>query len=135
MKFGLIDEHRCTFPSRSCARCSSSIWPAITPGGEASQGAATDAAILRSLSGVGRIVLAVLLSEAAEPLARRDHAALHNLCGVAPVTLRSGKCLVVSTRRAAHVRFALYHWSKVAIQRDPSSGIFEASHGELAMNG
>ncbi|MDJ0390237.1 IS110 family transposase [Roseomonas sp. E05] len=92
-------------------------------GSEASQGAPTDAAILRSLPGVGRIVLAVLLSEAAEPLARRDNDALRNLCGVAPVTRRSGKRLVVSMRRAPHVRLrlALYHWSRVAIQRDPAS--------------
>jgi hypothetical protein len=39
------------------------------------------------------------------------------------VTRRSGKRLVVSMRRAAHVRLrlALYHWSRVAIQRAPAS--------------
>jgi transposase len=92
-------------------------------GGERPDGAAADAAILRSLPGVGRVVLATLLSEAAEPLARRDRDALRNLWGVAPVTRRSGKRLVVTMRRAAHVRLrlALYHWSRVAIQRDPAS--------------
>ena len=86
-------------------------------------GAPADTAILRSLPGVGRVVLATLLSEAAEPLARRDHDALRNLCGVAPVTRRSGKRLVVAMRRAAHVhlRLAPYHWSRIAIQRDPAS--------------
>jgi transposase len=82
-----------------------------------------DATILRSLPGVGRMVLATLLSEASDPLSRRDHQALRNLCGVAPVTRRSGKRCVVSMRRAAHVRLrlALYHWSRVAIQHDAAS--------------
>jgi transposase len=82
-----------------------------------------DAAILRSLPGVGRMVLATLLSEASDPLSRRDHQALRNLCGVAPVTRRSGKRCVVTMRRAAHVRLrlALYHWSRVAIQHDATS--------------
>src|SRR5215212_8079697 len=50
-----------------------------------------DAAILRSLPGVGPVTLATLLTEAAGPLARRDYAALRTLSGVAPVTKRSGK--------------------------------------------
>ena len=93
-------------------------------GQEAGRGdAPSDAAILRSLPGVGRMVLATLLSEASEPLGRRDHDALRSLCGVAPVTRRSGKRCVVTMRRAAHVRLrlALYHWSRVAIQRDATS--------------
>jgi transposase len=49
-----------------------------------------DAAILRSLPGVGPVTLATLLTEAAGPLARRDYAALRTLSGVAPVTKRSG---------------------------------------------
>ncbi|HEX8373946.1 MAG TPA: transposase, partial [Geminicoccaceae bacterium] len=59
-------------------------------------GSPGDAAILASLPGVGRSTLATLLTEAAGPLGRRDHAALRTLSGVAPVTKRSGKaCLVV----------------------------------------
>jgi transposase len=60
-----------------------------------------DVAILSSLPGVGKVTLAALLTEAAGPLARRDHAALRTLSGVAPVTKRSGKkrsgktCIVV----------------------------------------
>ena len=50
-----------------------------------------DVTILRSLPGVGRIVLATLLGEAAEPLRKRDYHALRTLSGVAPVTRRSGK--------------------------------------------
>ncbi len=99
-------------------------------GGEAPD----DAAILRSMPGVGRAVLATLLSEASEPLSRRDHNALRNLCGVAPVTRRSGKRAVVTMRRAAHVRLrlALYHWSRVAIQRDAAS---RSKYAELRRRG
>jgi transposase len=48
-----------------------------------------DVTILRSLPGVGRLVLAMLLGEAAEPLHKRDYHALRTLSGVAPVTRRS----------------------------------------------
>ncbi|WP_373562082.1 transposase, partial [Sphingobium sp. IP1] len=40
--------------------------------------------ILRSLPGVGRIVLATLLAEASDALQRRDYHALRCLSGVAP---------------------------------------------------
>ena len=79
--------------------------------------------ILSSLPGVGRIVLATLLAEAHDPLRRRDYQALRCLSGVAPVTKRSGKSLIVIRRLAAHNRLqdAVYHWAGVAIQRDPVS--------------
>ena len=82
-----------------------------------------DATILRSLPGVGRIVLATLLSEGHEPLQRRDYHALRPLCGVAPVTKRSGKSKVVVMRYACHnrLRHAVYHWARVAIQHDELS--------------
>jgi transposase len=82
-----------------------------------------DAAILRSLPGVGRIVLATLLAEAPEPLRERDYHALRSLCGVAPVTRRSGKRCVVVMRQACHMRLrtAVYHWARVAIQHDELS--------------
>jgi hypothetical protein len=60
-----------------------------TPSGQ--QPEQRDATILRSLPGVGRIVLATLLAEACEPLRRRDYHALRTLSGDAPVTRRSGK--------------------------------------------
>jgi transposase len=63
-----------------------------------------DAAILSSLPGVGTVTLATLLTEAGDPLARRDHAALRTLSGVAPVTKRSGKTRIVVMRHAARVR-------------------------------
>jgi transposase len=82
-----------------------------------------DLTILRSLPGVGRIVLATLLAEAWDALRRRDYHALRCLCGVAPVTKRSGKSIIVQRRLAAHQRLsnAVYHWSRVAVQHDPRS--------------
>jgi transposase len=79
-----------------------------------------DAAILSSLPGVGRIVLATLLSEAHHALQSRDYHALRCLCGVAPVTKRSGKSMRVGMRNACagRARTAVYHWSRVAIQHD-----------------
>ena len=90
-------------------------------GGQSSE--QRDVTILRSLPGVGRIVLATLLAEASEPLRRRDYHALRPLSGVAPVTKRSGKRCIVIMRQACHMRLrrAVYHWARVAIQHDPLS--------------
>jgi transposase len=79
-----------------------------------------DVAILRSCPGLGRITLATLLAEACEPLRRRDYHALRVLSGVAPVTRRSGKSCIVLRRYACNnrLRDALYHWARIAIQRD-----------------
>jgi transposase len=90
------------------------------PGQNAEQ---RDVTILASLPGVGRIVLATLLAEAFDPLRRRDYHALRCLCGVAPVTKRSGKTRIVIRRLAAHRRLcdAVYHWARVAVQHDPTS--------------
>ena len=80
-----------------------------------------DVAILRSMPGIGRINLGTLLSEASGPLSRRDCEGLRTLSGAAPVTKRSGKSLIVVRRYAAHVRLrdTVYHWARVATQRDP----------------
>jgi transposase len=82
-----------------------------------------DVTILRSLPGVGRIVLATLLAEASEALRRRDYHALRCLSGIAPVTRRSGKSCTVQMRQASDVRLrnATYHWARVAAQHDPIS--------------
>ena len=82
-----------------------------------------DVEILRSLPGIGRIVLAALLAEAPRPLRDRDYHALRSLSGVAPVTRSSGKRRVVVMRKACHMRLrsAVYHWARVAIQHDPTS--------------
>ena len=90
---------------------------------EAGQAKQHDAEILASLPGVGRIVLATLLTEAWDVLMRRDYAALHSLAGVAPVTKRSGKSCIVIRRQACSNRLAnaMYHWARIAIQHDPRS--------------
>jgi transposase len=82
-----------------------------------------DVVILRSMPGLGRIILAVLLTEAWQPLRRRDYHALRPLSGVAPVTRRSGKTCVVVRRYACNKRLenALYHWARVATQCDETS--------------
>ena len=101
------------------------------PAGERSE--QRDAQIVRSLPGVGPIVHAVLLAEAAEPLARRDYAELRTLCGVAPVTFatgsktRNGKRIdgrktVVMRRACSHrLRDAVWAMAFVAMQREPVS--------------
>ncbi len=84
-----------------------------------------DATILRSLPGVGRIVLATLLAEAHHAIRVRDYHALRTLCGVAPVTKRSGKSCRVEMRQACsgRLRTAVYHWARVATQHDARSRV------------
>lgn len=80
-----------------------------------------DAKILDSLPGMGKIVLATLLTEAAHPLRYRDYHSLRTYSGAAPVTIRSGKKLlrIVMRRGCNHrVRNACYHWARTAVQRD-----------------
>ncbi len=80
----------------------------------------SDVEILRSIPGIGRNVVSVLLSEAPEAIEQRDYQALRTLSGVAPVTQRSGKKTVVCQRRAVNnlMQNALYHWARVACQHD-----------------
>ena len=82
-----------------------------------------DVAILRSYPGLGRINIATLFAEASEPLRRRDYHVLRLLSGIAPVTRRSGKALLVVRRYACNTRLAraVYHWARIAIQHDPTS--------------
>ena len=89
-----------------------------------------DVAVLRSLPGVGRIVLATLLTEASRPLRERDYHALRALFGVAPVTKRTGKQgkpggspPIILMRHACNhrLRNAAHNWGGIAIQRDPKS--------------
>ncbi|HVQ78070.1 MAG TPA: IS110 family transposase [Candidatus Binatia bacterium] len=80
-----------------------------------------DVTILRSLPGVGRLVAATVLAEAARPLAERDYQTLRAQAGVAPVTRQSGKKAQVSMRLACNrrLRNAVYHWARVSIGVDP----------------
>jgi transposase len=90
-------------------------------GQPAGDGQHRDVTILRSLPGVGRVVAATVLAEAAGPLASREYQTLRAQAGVAPVTRQSGKKAVVSLRRAcnARLRNAVYHWARVSVQVDP----------------
>jgi len=79
-----------------------------------------DAAILRSLPGVGRMVAATMLAEAGRLLTPARADALRAHTGIAPVTDRSGKRVSVRMRYAcsARLRDAMYHWGRTSIQRD-----------------
>lgn len=79
-----------------------------------------DPEILRSLPGVGPIVLAALLSEAHDAVRRRDAATLRALSGVVPVTRRSGKQYIVAMRQSCprRLRTAVHHWARVAVLND-----------------
>lgn len=80
-----------------------------------------DVTILRSLPGVGRVVAATMLAEAARPLADRDYQTLRAHTGVAPVTRQSGKTRLVSMRRSCsgRLRAAVFHWAANSIRLDP----------------
>src|SRR5271166_603091 len=80
-------------------------------------------AILQSLPGAGRIVLATLLAEAFETLQRADYAVLRKLCGVAPVTRRSGKSRAVTRRLACNPRLrnAIHYLADAARRSDEKS--------------
>jgi transposase len=79
-----------------------------------------DAAILLSMPGAGRYVVATMLAEAPEAIQRRDYHALRMLSGAAPVTKQSGKTCFVLRRRACNhnLQDAVYHWARVAIRDD-----------------
>jgi transposase len=82
-----------------------------------------DVLILRSVPGIGRVVAATLLGEAAAEVALRDYHGLRTHGGLGPVTKQSGKRRVVQMRYACHdrLREAFYHWGRVSVQRDPRS--------------
>ena len=83
-----------------------------------------DVEILCSLPGVGRMVTATMLTEAAGPLATREYATLRALGGAAPITKRSGKrVLVVRMRYACKTRLrdALFHWARTSLQHDAAA--------------
>jgi transposase len=82
-----------------------------------------DAAILRSLPGVGRKVAATMLSEASQAIAERDYHALRCYAGTAPITRQSGKKTVIFMRQGCNERFrnALYHGARVSVVCDAKS--------------
>jgi hypothetical protein len=82
-----------------------------------------DVAVLLSLPGVGRTILAALFAEAWEALRTRNYHALRVMSGAAPVTKRSGKQLSVMRRLSRNKRLeqAVYHWARCSTQHDPTS--------------
>ena len=80
-----------------------------------------DASLVRSMPGLGALVCATLLAEAWDPIERRDYSRLRVLCGVAPVTKRSGKQHSVGMRAgcSGRLRTAVHYWIGNAVQRDP----------------
>jgi transposase len=93
-----------------------------TPDGEPREH--RDVEILRSLPGVGRMVTATMLTEAAGPIGDRDYLTLRTYAGAAPVTKRSGKRTPLVHMRYGckrRLRQALYHWARVSIQHDTAA--------------
>jgi transposase len=79
-----------------------------------------DASLLQSLPGLGKLTCATMLAEAGEALTRRDYKTLRGLCGVAPVTKRSGKQLSVFMRHSCNkrLRTAVHYWASQASNWD-----------------
>lgn len=83
-----------------------------------------DVDILLSLPGVGRKVIATMLTEATSAIADRDYDRLRTYGGSAPVTKRSGKrAYLVHMRYACNPRLrnALYYWALCSLPLDPAA--------------
>ncbi|MFK7741705.1 MAG: transposase [Planctomycetota bacterium] len=94
-----------------------------------------DATIIQTMPGIGMIVAATLLSEAAELLRTGDYQALRAPAGVVPVTKRSGKrCGVVASSteplatRDCTTRPTTGHASRLCATRSQSAA---TPHSEL----
>ena len=87
------------------------------------EGEPTDIEILRSVPGVGTVVLATLIAEAWDLIRRRDHKALRCLGGTAPITRQSGKTKQVIKRRAVcgNLSDAFHVLGGIAVINDPVS--------------
>ena len=83
----------------------------------------TDIEILRSIPGVGTVVLAILIAEAWDLIRRRDLKALRCLGGTAPVTRQSGKSRQVIRRTAVcrSLSRAFHILGGIAVKHDPVS--------------
>ena len=80
-----------------------------------------DVALALSFPGIGTAVCAAMFGEAWQPLRERDYTTLSALCGISPITKRSGKSTVVAMRRACNQRLrdAMHHWAHNAVLQDP----------------
>ncbi len=97
-------------------------------------GGPTDIEILRSVPGVGDVVLATLIAEAWDLIRCRDLKALRCLGGTAPVTRQSGKTKLVIKRRAVcrSLADAFHVLGGIAVINDPVS---KAKYEELRGKG
>lgn len=88
-----------------------------------------DVALALSFPGIGTAVCAAMFGEAWQPLKERDHITLSALCGISPITKRSGKSTVVVMRRACNQRLrdAMHHWAHNAVLQDPHARAHYAS--------
>jgi transposase len=80
-----------------------------------------DVALALSFPGIGTAVCAAMFGEAWQPLKDRDYTTLSAICGVSPITKRSGKSTVVVMRHACNQRLrdATHHWAHNAVLQDP----------------
>lgn len=81
----------------------------------------SDVEILLSMPGAGILVAATVLADAGPLLTSRAHSTLRAMCGIAPVTKRSGKTLTVLRRYACNPRLrdACHYWAHNAVLVDP----------------
>jgi transposase len=90
-----------------------------------------DAAIVRSMPGIGTRVAARMLAEASQPLVDRAYHVLRTWMGIAPVTKKSGRRRrgIVTMRYACnrYLRDAAYHWGRTAAQKDPATRAYYRS--------
>ena len=95
----------------------------------------TDIEILRSIPGVGTVVLATLIAEAWSLVRRRDFEAIRLLGGVAPVTRQSGGTKLVVRRRAVCKSLStVFHvLGGIAVINDPVAEPSTKSFGEEVM--
>lgn len=93
------------------------------PGQQAPSREPCDVAILRSLPGVGDYIVATVLAEASQALGAREYDTLRTIAGIAPVTKRSGKSLLVVRRRASNARLvdAVHFWGLAALRGDAAA--------------
>jgi len=120
---------------QQCARQIEALLLALETEGEpGQQNEHRDVQILRSMPGIGRVVVATMLAEAAQALAARDYHALRALCGAAPITRQSGKSAYVVMRRGCNgrMRNAVYHWARVCVMLD---GHWRARYAALRARG
>lgn len=91
-----------------------------TPSESAPRPQHSDAEIILSMAGAGTFVGATMLADAGALLAQRAHSMLRALCGIAPVTKRTGKSLHVVRRYACNPRLqrACYYWAHNAVLTD-----------------